>query len=333
VTLLGGARDRTPTLMFNVRGREPRAVAAAWPSGRSPSGTATTTPGSWSAISGWRRTAPSAPASCTTTSARTRTASSKRSAPSRSRYGTLRQQPAVVAAEVRAGHVDLVDVDAPDQVGRVDDVGLLAGDRSALVALRDPVGVPHLGGAAGRVAVLTQVARVADVDQPQALLVVALGDYPALVVVEPVGGAEAADGRREAVTERDGVDQVERLDRPLVRSEVRVAGAIGRAVHVRDLPRLEGARALAGQLIAVVEVVLLGDEQHVAVAHARRAAGLELRRVRRIELWWMKSFHGVEVPWAFVPLTTLGASGSETSKAAEPPEPVCQPMPAESKSQ
>jgi hypothetical protein len=53
----------------------------------------------------------------------------------------------------------------------------------------------------------------------------------------------------------------------------------------------------------------------------------------RIELWWMKSFHGVEVPWAFVPLTTLGASGSETSKAAEPPEPVCQPMPAESKSQ
>jgi hypothetical protein len=53
----------------------------------------------------------------------------------------------------------------------------------------------------------------------------------------------------------------------------------------------------------------------------------------RIELWWMKSFHGVAVPCAFVPLSVFGASGSETSNAAAPPEPVCQPTPALSKSQ
>ena len=53
----------------------------------------------------------------------------------------------------------------------------------------------------------------------------------------------------------------------------------------------------------------------------------------RIELWWMKSFHGVCVPCASVVLSATGFAGFDTSNPAAPPEPVCQPMPAESKSQ
>jgi hypothetical protein len=47
----------------------------------------------------------------------------------------------------------------------------------------------------------------------------------------------------------------------------------------------------------------------------------------------MKSFHGVCVPCASVVFSGRGAVGVETSKPAAPPEPVCQPMPAASKSQ
>ncbi|MGZ8649335.1 MAG: hypothetical protein ACXW08_12030 [Solirubrobacteraceae bacterium] len=47
----------------------------------------------------------------------------------------------------------------------------------------------------------------------------------------------------------------------------------------------------------------------------------------------MKLFHGVCVPCSSVVLSWRGAVGFETSKAAAPPEPVCQPMPAASKSQ
>jgi len=53
----------------------------------------------------------------------------------------------------------------------------------------------------------------------------------------------------------------------------------------------------------------------------------------RCELWWMKSFHGVCVPCSFVPLRARGTRGSLTSNAAAPPEPVCHPAPAASKSQ
>ena len=67
VTLYGDARDRTPTLMFTVAGLTRRPSPPRWPSARSPSGTATTTPGSSSTTSASPRTARCAPASCTTT--------------------------------------------------------------------------------------------------------------------------------------------------------------------------------------------------------------------------------------------------------------------------
>ena len=69
----------------------------------------------------------------------------------------------------------------------------------------------------------------------------------------------------------------------------------------------------------------------------RPTLGFALARKRvalgRCELWWMKSFHGVCVPWASVELRATGLSGLETSNAAAPPDPVCQPTPAASKSQ
>src|SRR5688500_10352839 len=65
----------------------------------------------------------------------------------------------------------LQHVDAANQVSRVDQVRVT--DRqTGLVALRDPVRVPHLAGDRGVVAVILDVLRVTDVLDPHALLVV-----------------------------------------------------------------------------------------------------------------------------------------------------------------
>ena len=63
------------------------------------------------------------------------------------------------------------------------------------------------------------------------------------------------------------------------------------------------------------------------------APAWNLAALGRCELWWMKSFHGVCVLCSSVVLSTRGFSGSEMSNAAAPPEAVCQPTQAWSKSQ
>ena len=100
VTVYGRARDRTSTLMFTVEGRPQSRSPRRWPSARSRSGTATTTPGSSSGCSASPRTARSAPASCTTTTSATSSACSTPSSRSSWRPSTLAgaDQPAAAAA-------------------------------------------------------------------------------------------------------------------------------------------------------------------------------------------------------------------------------------------
>ena len=92
-----------------------------------------------------------------------------------------------------AGDVDGVDVEAADQVDGVDDVRA-AGGHLPVAVDRHPHRVPDLGGAPDGVGVSLDVARVPHVEDLRAAAVEAGGHEPARAVVEPVRGAERADG-------------------------------------------------------------------------------------------------------------------------------------------
>ena len=113
----------------------------------------------------------------------------------RRRVGRERAAAAVVAGDRQVGRqvLDLEHVQAAHRVDRVDDVLLVAGPdarRSSGAAGPSRRPTPRCRRRVKKPSCLRSRG-VADVDEPQALLVEALGDHAALVVVEPVRRAEA----------------------------------------------------------------------------------------------------------------------------------------------
>jgi hypothetical protein len=132
---------------------------------------------------------------------------------------------------------------------------------AVLVALRHPVGAPHLGGLRIPVADLTDVGGIVDVEQAQSLLVEALGDDAVLVVVEVVGGAEGAGEVVLPVSNSSVFHWSSGVTvPPLTSPRLPVSGVHLVGVERVDGPGLEVALVLAGG----VDVVLLGREQDVA---------------------------------------------------------------------